>query len=138
MTTPANIAKNIANNIAETFAVLTPDLNVQTVAVTPELYEQLDVRFAGFKGHLLISQHEFSEDWPTWERHPAGDELVMLLTGRATLLMRLDAGDQSVELDEPGSYVVVPRNTWHTARVSGSVRMLFMTPGEGTENRPEP
>jgi hypothetical protein len=34
--------------------------------------------------------------------------------------------------------VVVPRNTWHTARVSGTTRMLFITPGEGTEIRADP
>lgn len=29
---------------------------------------------------------------------------------------------------------VVPRNSWHTARMAQAARMLFITPGEGTEN----
>lgn len=62
----------------------------------------------------------------------------MILSGKATLVMRTESGDESVVLEVPGSYVVIPHNTWHTARVSQSSRMLFITPGEGTENREEP
>jgi hypothetical protein len=40
-----------------------------------------DRRFAGFKGHVLVATFAFDADWPTWERHPAGDELVCLLSG---------------------------------------------------------
>jgi hypothetical protein len=32
--------------------------------------------------------------------------------------------------------VLVPPNTWHTGKVRRSAKMLFVTPGEGTENRP--
>jgi len=36
----------------------------------------------------------------------------------------------------PGIYEQLDRGTWHTARTSVSTTMLFVTPGEGTENRP--
>jgi mannose-6-phosphate isomerase-like protein (cupin superfamily) len=122
--------------IAKTFAVLRPDLTVAPVDVTPGIYEQLDRDFDNFKGHVLVSTHAFSEDWPTWERHPAGDELVCLLSGEATMVFERDGKETPVRLSEPGSYVLVPRGTWHTARTSVSTTMLFVTPGEGTENRP--
>ena len=123
--------------LQEAFAVVKPDLSVETVEVTPTLYADLDVRFDRFKGCLLVSSHEFDGDWPTWEVHPSGDEIVLLLAGAARMLLRPDeAGEaQAVDLAEPGAYVVVPRNTWHTARISGTARMLFITPGEGTEIR---
>jgi len=124
--------------LSDVFAVLKPDLSVDPIDVTPDVYQQLDERYGGFRGHVLISEHGFREDWPTWERHPAGDELVLLLSGNATMLLRRSGGDESVTLDQPGSYVVVPANTWHTARVAEPTRMLFITPGEGTENREEP
>ena len=124
-----------SKNLADTFAVIKPDLSVDRVAVTPELYARLDSDYGGFTGHTLVSMHEFTEDWPTWERHPAGDEIVMLLAGGATFLLALPDETRPIVLDEPGSYIVVPRNTWHTARVPGSARVLFITPGEGTENR---
>jgi oxalate decarboxylase/phosphoglucose isomerase-like protein (cupin superfamily) len=71
------------------------------------------------------------------ERHPAGEELVMLLSGAATLVLEDESGqEQSVHLSDPGSYVLVPRNVWHTARTSVPTTMLFLTPGAGTEHRP--
>lgn len=123
--------------LSDTFSVIKPDLSVDTVPVTPSLYPDLDTNYAGFKGHLLVSEYEFSEDWPTWERHPAGDETVVLLSGRATMILREDEVDRPVSLSQPGEYLVVPRNTWHTARVAERARMLFITPGEGTENKAE-
>lgn len=123
--------------LQETFAVLKPDLSVETVDVSPTLYDDLDTRFDQFRSCVLVSTHEFSADWPTWERHPAGDEIVMLLAGAATMVLRTDGGQTMVELTVPGAYLVVPRNSWHTARVGQSARMLFITPGEGTENLAE-
>lgn len=126
------------NSLTDTFAVLQPNLRVQAVEVTPSLYADLDSDYAGFKDHVLVSAHEFNDDWPTWERHPAGDEIVMLLSGKAELVLKTGSGEASVVLDTPGSYVVIPHNTWHTARVSQRTRMLFVTPGEGTENLENP
>jgi mannose-6-phosphate isomerase-like protein (cupin superfamily) len=121
--------------IQDTFAVLRPDLSVTTLPVTPTIHAELGARFHGFKSHVLISAYEFTTDWGVWERHPAGDEVVVLLSGRATMVLRVGSTDESTELVEPGSFVVVPRNVWHTARVTLPTRMLFCTPGEGTENR---
>lgn len=120
------------------FAVLKPDLSVETVPVTPTIFEDLGANFGGFGGHVLISEFGFAETWPTWERHPNGDEIVVLLSGEAEIVLRQGSGDQSVRLSDPGTYVVVPANTWHTARTETPTRMLFITPGEGTENRTEP
>ena len=83
----------------------------------------------------LLSAFSFSEPWTTWERHPAGEELVMLLSGAATLLLEEADGVRAIELAAPGEYVLVPRNTWHTAHTTVETRMLFLTPGAGTEHR---
>jgi mannose-6-phosphate isomerase-like protein (cupin superfamily) len=122
-------------NLRDTVAVLKPDLAVETVVVSPDLYEELDARFNRFAGHVLIASYDFEADWGVWERHPAGDELVILLSGAARMALRHAAGEEFVELSVPGSFIVVPRNTWHTAYVTVKTRMLFVTPGEGTENR---
>lgn len=119
----------------EIFAVLKPDLSVETVAVSPTLYEELDAKFDHFKSHVLVALHEFAADWDSWEKHPAGDEVVVLLSGRAQMVLKTSSGEDTVELSESGAYIVVPRNTWHTARVSVPTRMLFITPGEETANR---
>ncbi len=67
-----------------------------------------------------------------------GTATLVLQPGTATLVLRGDDGETRAQLAGPGAYVVVPRNTWHTARVSGTTRMLFITPGVGTENRADP
>jgi len=123
--------------LQNTFAVIKPDLSVETIDVSPTLYQDLDARFDQFRSHQLVSTYEFTEDWPTWEWHPHGDEIVILLSGAATMVLQREPGQESVEITVPGEYVVVPRNTWHTARVRTATRMLFITPGEDTENRAE-
>ena len=115
--------------------MLKPGLEISPVPVTPSLYQQLDEEFNGFKGHVLISMYEFEDSWPTWEIHPHGDELVLLLSGEATMVLKTSNGEQSLALQAPGSYVIVPKNTWHTARVNQNCSLLFVTPGEGTENK---
>jgi len=126
------------HQLSEVFVVLQPDLKVATVPVGPTLYEELDQRFDVFRGHVLIAVHAFDSDWPTWEIHPLGDEVVVLLSGAASLVLKCESGEQTLLLDSPGAYVVVPAGTWHTARICGPTRMLFITPGEGTENREVP
>lgn len=120
-------------NLASTFVVINPDLRAATVDVTPTVYEELDRRFDGFKGRVLVSCYRFDADWPTWERHPAGDEIVCLLSGRATFL--LEGEKQPIEVKAPGEFVVVPKGVWHTAKTTVPTTMLFVTPGEGTENK---
>jgi hypothetical protein len=126
------------HDLAKTFAVLGPGLGLTPVDVTPDLYERLDRDFDAFRGHVLVAMHAFDADWPTWERHPAGDELVLLLAGAAEFLLDEAGGSRRVKLGKPGQFVVVPRNTWHTARIAEHAEMLFITPGEGTENEVRP
>jgi mannose-6-phosphate isomerase-like protein (cupin superfamily) len=84
----------------------------------------------------LMSAYTFSESWAVWERHPAGEELVMLLSGAATLVLQEPQGEREVLLDTTGAYVLVPKGVWHTARTSVPTTLLFLTPGAGTEHRP--
>lgn len=84
----------------------------------------------------LMSAFTFSGPWSMWERHPAGEELVMLLSGSATVVLEEAGREHTVQLGDPGAYVLVPRNVWHTARTSVPTTMLFLTPGAGTEHRP--
>ena len=119
--------------------ILGPDHIATTKAVTPTFYQELDAEFATFRGHILIQQYDFDEPWPTWEVHPEGDEFVYLISGDVDFdLWSQASGTQTVRVSEPGSYVVVPKGTWHTARPRKPTRMLFVTPGEGTLNEAEP
>ncbi len=122
-------------DLTSTFVVLGPHHEAIPVAVTPSIYEELDKRFDNFKDRLLVSSFSFDSDWSSWEVHPAGDEIVCLLSGNATLVLDRDGAEETIHLREPGSFVIVPKGTWHTARTSVATRMLFVTPGEGTQNK---
>ena len=121
-------------SLESTFVVLNPDQSVVCVDVTPTFYEDLDRRFDGFKGRTLVSTYTFSANWPTWEIHPHGDEVVALLSGKADMVLDEGGRERIVTLDQPGAFVVVPRGTWHTARIATPTTMIFVTPGEGTLN----
>lgn len=127
-----------AVRLASNFVVVDDKFNAKVVELGPDLYARIDEEFSGFKGHLLISSYAFDEDWPTWEIHPAGDEFVILVSGDADLVLARAQGDETIRMTEPGTFVIVPRNTWHTARIRKTSIMMFVTPGEGTRNAAEP
>lgn len=129
---------NGAANLGSTFAVMNRDFRIDSLAVSDSIYAELDERYDGFAGHLLIACYSFDGDWQTWEIHPHGDELVSLVSGDAEFILRTDDGEQSIRCSRPGDFVVVPRNTWHTAKVHSPTTMIFVTPGEGTENCESP
>ncbi len=121
--------------IDETATVLQPDQTATPIAITPELYEQLGRDFDGFKGRWLMITYQFDKAWPNWERHPAGDEIVYLLSGDVELALHTPSGEKTLRLSRAGEYLIVPKNTWHTARPRAPSHMLFITPGEGTAHR---
>lgn len=87
----------------------------------------------------VVTSGESSADWDSWEMHPAGDEFVLLLSGRAELLVKAADGSRAQEvvaLDGAGAFAVVPRGCWHTLRVLSPCRTLFITAGAGTQHRP--
>src|SRR5262249_8459896 len=127
--------QSMSLDLATTFVVVEPDHSAVPVAVTPTIFEELDKRFDGFKGRLLVCSFSFDSDWSSWEVHPAGEEIVCLLSGDATMVLARNGVEVTVQLGHPGSYVIVPRGTWHTARTSVPTKMLFVTPGEGTQNK---
>ena len=123
-------------NISSTYVVLGEGGDAIPIAVGDRFFEDLERKFGEFKGKRLISHFSFDQDWDNWEIHPAGEEFVCLLSGQVDLVLEQAEGEKTVQLSQSGSYVLVPRNTWHTAKVYAPSSMLFITPGEGTQNRP--
>ena len=120
-------------HLASTFVVLEPDQSAVPVPVTATIWQDLNRNFANFKGRVLVSFFSFDKDWDTWEMHPAGDEIVCLLSGRASF--EFEGRGHVADLSEPGSYVIVPKGTWHTAHTDVPTHMVFITAGEGTQNK---
>jgi quercetin dioxygenase-like cupin family protein len=83
----------------------------------------------------LVTRSPQGVTWTFWERHPAGDELVLQLDGRTILVQDLADGENRLELG-PGDAVINPKGVWHTVDVVTPGSALFVTPGTGTEHRP--
>jgi len=66
--------------------------------------------------------------------HSAGDEILVMLEGKATFLLELSDGLRQVALSG-GRSLVIPKGVWHTAKVSERVRLLAITMGRGTQHR---
>ena len=124
-------------NLSTTFLRLRPDSRVDTLPVDQTFWQRLMSGALGnFHHEYLVTVASYTEDWPSWERHPNGDEIVCLLSGKVEFVLETRDGNTVVELAACGDFVKVPQGTWHTARVGAPSQMLFITAGEGTENRP--
>lgn len=85
-------------------------------------------------GRLMGSTRQ-SADWNHWERHPAGDEILVLLSGEMEVVLDTASGEQRTKLG-PGQSFIVPRGVWHRGIVIRAGELMFITPGAGTEHRP--
>jgi mannose-6-phosphate isomerase-like protein (cupin superfamily) len=83
----------------------------------------------------LVTMSAQDHSWTSWERHPAGEELVVQLSGRSVLIQDLPDGERRLELG-PGQAAINPKGVWHTADVVEACEVLFITPGRGTAHRP--
>lgn len=121
-------------DLTATYLHLTDGPDVIELPVTESFWQDLVIRTDLGDGRLVSAYH-FTENWDSWEVHPAGEEVVCLLSGATDLHLEESVGERVVELRGSGA-VIVPRGVWHTATVHEPSHMLFITRGAGTEIRP--
>jgi quercetin dioxygenase-like cupin family protein len=98
--------------------------------------ERYERRFQsdGVEGRLVTVSPEVST-WTQWERHPAGDEVVYLLSGRVDVVQDHDGTEVTIPL-RAGEAMINSKGVWHRGVVHEPGNALFITPGIGTEHRP--
>ena len=102
-----------------------------------EWYAAYSERYAGDGAEgRLVGAYSFTEPWDSWEMHPAGDEVVLCLSGAMTLIQEFADGRRATVEIAAGEYVINPPGVWHTADIAGAASALFITAGMGTEHRP--
>lgn len=84
----------------------------------------------------LVAEHSFTESWPSWEMHPAGDEVVICTAGTIVLTQEFPDGHIDRVALGPGEYAINPPGVWHTADIEEPASAIFITAGEGTRHRP--
>lgn len=92
-------------------------------------------RLLGSAQGRLLSALSMGADWTNWEMHPAGDEILFMLEGKATFVLELSDSSKEVALGA-GRLLVIPKGVWHTAKVREPSRLLAITMGQGTQHRP--
>jgi uncharacterized protein len=70
-----------------------------------------------------------------WERHPEGDEIVMVIAG-ATTLFTLHGDEERAHPLGSGELLVVPQGTWHRFETPDGVQVLSVTP-QPSDHQPD-
>ena len=83
----------------------------------------------------LVAAYVSEGDWANWEMHPAGEEVLILVEGRMTMIMDGPGGERRVDM-APGATCIVPKGVWHRALVPETSRFIGITYGAGTQHRP--
>tara|TARA_R110001606_G_scaffold383416_1_gene545710 strand:+ start:109 stop:519 length:411 start_codon:yes stop_codon:yes gene_type:complete len=123
--------------LGQHFVHLKSDATASALEVDETFWQDLSKgRFGNFKDEYLVSTLSFIENWPVWEMHPEGEEIIVLLSGSLDLILEKKSGNKTLTLNKSASWVLVPKGVWHTARLYEPSTLLFITPGEGTLQRP--
>jgi mannose-6-phosphate isomerase-like protein (cupin superfamily) len=104
------------------------------IPVTESFWPELMAGTRDYDGRL-ITAHELSDNMTHWERHPAGGEVLIALSGAFDVILDEPGGERRIALDA-GRAVIVPRGMWHRVDVRETGKLAFITPGEGTTHRP--
>jgi mannose-6-phosphate isomerase-like protein (cupin superfamily) len=123
-----------AFDLAGTYVRLDDGPAAVAIEVDEEFWERIETRRELHGGRLVGTFHN-AADWDMWEMHPAGDEVVSLMSGSIDVVLDEGGGERVVEL-RPGATCIVPRGVWHTANVHTPGDTLHITRGAGTQHRP--
>ncbi|NIA69089.1 cupin domain-containing protein [Pelagibius litoralis] len=126
--------KEISRKLTQTYLELRADGGVTEIELTPEFWPQLMSGKRETAGRLIMAA-DMTEDMAHWEMHPAGDEVLLLLSGQVTIVLERPGQNEEIDL-KAGETFVVPRGCWHRVKLCEAGQMVFMTLGEGTEHKP--
>ncbi len=121
-------------DLETTYLVLADGPDARRIEVGPDFWQTIDSR-GDLDSGRMVGVFRYDADWTTWEVHPDGDEIVMLLSGAVDLVLDEPDGERVVALRDRAA-CVVPRGVWHTADVHGPGEALHITRGAGTQHRP--
>ena len=118
----------------EVFVDLAPDGRAKALPVGADFWPALMEGKIVLAGRLL-SAYALEADIDHWECHPAGEEILLMVSGEVDVLLDREGRIDRVSL-AAGRMMMVPPGIWHTfdLRVPGT--LLAITPGEGTDHRP--
>lgn len=119
-----------------TFVHLLPDGGAEPIPATPGFWRDS----ATDRGlHRLIGAVDFLRGSDlhehVLERHPGGDEVLLLASGELEVVVDGDDGGRRVVL-HAGEACIVPRGAWHCLRMRRPGRLITINHRAGMETRP--
>ena len=124
-------------DLTDTFIHLGTGPDVATIDVDETFWATIGDRTELHTGRLVMAS-EMSDDWDTWEMHPEGDELIMVVRGAVRVHVDHPGGppiETPVVVAAP-HLVSMPAGAWHTMDVVEPARVVTVTWGSGTRHRP--
>jgi mannose-6-phosphate isomerase-like protein (cupin superfamily) len=123
-------------DLISTYVHLEDGPTAEPVDVNDDFWATIDKRTELHGGRLVTLFHiESTDEWLNWEMHPAGDEVVCLLSGAIDVVLQDDKCQQRLELRDRAT-CIIPRGVWHRAIVHTPSDLLFITRGAGTQHKP--
>lgn len=99
------------------FVRLTKNSLAEPLQVNKDFYKNLQSGNLGdFSEERLVSFYTFKNDWETWEIHPNGEEMVILLSGEVEFILKLEENNKIVHLNKPNTFLIVPKGIWHSIK----------------------
>jgi mannose-6-phosphate isomerase-like protein (cupin superfamily) len=127
-TTPIHLASEVGPD--------TPAVPLPGFGFDPRAFEAYIAAHCtpGAPGRLIMVETT-PTSWGAWECHSEGDEIVIVLEGRAQFIQEIGGGERRTAVG-PGSTMINPAGVWHTADVEEPMKAIYITPCPGTEHRP--
>jgi oxalate decarboxylase/phosphoglucose isomerase-like protein (cupin superfamily) len=123
-------------DLINTYVHLKDGADAVPVAVGDDFWATIGTRTELHSGRLVTLFHiQSTDEWVHWEMHPAGDEIVCLLSGAIDLILQEGKRERSLELRSRAAGII-PRGVWHRAIVHTPSDIMFITRGAGTQLRP--
>jgi mannose-6-phosphate isomerase-like protein (cupin superfamily) len=117
--------------LSSTFVHLDMSGKAREVEAGPDFFRSFKSR-ADLQNGRLMGALRISEGLSHWEMHPDGDEILYLLSGSVDV--ELEDEQRCIRLSDMTA-CVVPCGTWHRTVVHQPGKMIFITPGNGTQHR---
>jgi hypothetical protein len=86
-------------DLASTYVCLSPSGSAATIEVTSQFWTTIDERSDLAEGRL-VAVFRCDVDWPHWEMHPHGEEILVLLSGKVTMVFDEESEERNVALEE--------------------------------------
>jgi len=123
-------------DLINTYIHLQDGADAVPVAVGEDFWATIGTRTDLHSGRLVtLFRIQSTDEWVHWEMHPAGDEVVCLLSGAIDLILQEGEHERILELRSRAAGII-SRGVWHRAIVHAPSDVLFITRGAGTQLRP--